>query len=126
MTDRKTERFELTRPEAREVIAALTNYRMRASGEDEQRLRNVQDRLEVEFGFDEHRTDDGDGLLTGSEGWFDNDAIFDHDQKEEIELSRAEADDVLDALASFDADAPENERVAEDVRGRIAGKFGSR
>lgn len=126
MSDRETGRFELTRPEAREVIAALTSYRMRASGEDERRLRNVQDRLEVEFGFDEHRTDDGDGLLTGSEGWFDDDAVFDHDQSEEIELSRAEADDVLDALAGFDADAAENERVTEDVRERIAGTFDGR
>ena len=118
----------MTRNEARVVIAALSDEEMTASGDRGMRLQNVQDHLAAEFDFDEYRgAQKGEMATEDDEGWLDNDAIFgdnDPDDIEEIELSRAEADAVTDALADFELDEDENAGTAENVRERIADAFG--
>lgn len=119
------------RYEARVVISALADEEMTASGERATRLRNVQDHLSAEFDFDEHRGVEKGEMAAGDEGgWLDNDAVFgsdDPDDEEEVELSRAEADDVTAALADFESDeSHENAGTAEDVRERIENAFGDR
>ena len=129
MSDRDTATFDMTRNEARVVIAALSDEEMTASDDRGMRLQNVQDHLAAEFDFDQHRGVEKGEMAAGDEGgWIDNDAIFggnDPDDTEEIELSRAEADAVTDALASFELDeGHENAGTAENVRERIADSFG--
>ena len=131
MSDQETATFDMTRNEARVVIAALSDEEMTASGDRGMRLQDVQNYLSAEFDFDEHRGAEKGEMAAGDEaGWIDNDAIFggnDPDDTEEIELSRAEADVVTDALGSFELDeSHENAGTAEDVRERIAGSFGRR
>jgi len=129
MSDRDTATFEMTRNEARVVIAALSDEEMTASGDRGMRLQNVQDHLAAEFGFDEHRgAETGEMAAGGDTGWLDNDSVFggnDPDDTESVELSRAEADAVTDALAAFELDEGHaNAGTAENVRQRIAGAFG--
>ncbi|UPW00139.1 hypothetical protein M0R88_16695 [Halorussus gelatinilyticus] len=131
MSDSDTARFDMTRNEARVVIAALSDEEMTASGDRGMRLQNVQDHLAAEFDFDEHRgVEKGEMAAEDDTGWLDNDAIFggnDPDDTEEIELSRAEADVVTDALTDFELDEThENAGTAENVRQRIADSFDDR
>lgn len=128
MSDRDTATFDVTRNEARVVIAALSDEEMTASGDRGVRLQNVQDHLAAEFDFDEHRGVEKGEMAAGDDaGWLDNDSIFggnDPDDTEEVELSRAEADAVTDALAGFELDeSHENAEIAENVRQRIADSF---
>lgn len=128
MSDRENATFDLTRREARVVIAALADEEMTASGDRGMRLQNVQDRLAADFDFDEHRgVEKGEMAAEDDGGWIDNDAVFGDDEPddtEEVELSRAEADAMTDALADFELDEThENAGVAEDVRERIADAF---
>jgi hypothetical protein len=128
MSNRDTATFDVTRNEARVVIAALSDEEMTASGDRGVRLQNVQDHLAAEFDFDEHRGVEKGEMAAGDDaGWLDNDSIFggnDPDDTEEVELSRAEADAVTDALAGFELDeSHENAEIAEDVRQRIADSF---
>ncbi|NHN58456.1 MULTISPECIES: hypothetical protein [Halorussus] len=128
MSDRDTATFDMTRNEARVVIAALSDEEMTASGDRAVRLQNVQDHLAAEFDFDEHRGVEKGEMAAGDDGgWLDNDAIFgdnDPDDTEEIQLSRAEADVVLDSLADFELDEThENAGTAENVRERVADAF---
>jgi hypothetical protein len=129
MSDRDTATFEMTRNEARVVIAALADEGTTSSGNREMELRNVQSHLSAEFDFDEHRgVQKGEMASDDDEGWIDNDSIFgdnEPDDEEEIQLSRSEADAVTDALASFELDEDhENAGTAEDVRERVADAFG--
>lgn len=129
MSDRDTATFDMTRSEARVVIAALSDEEMTASGDRGTRLQDVQDHLSAEFDFDQHRGVEKGEMAAGDDtGWLDNDAVFggnDPDDTETVELSRAEADAVTDALADFELDEThENAGVAENVRERIADAFG--
>ena len=131
MSDSDTATFDMTRNEARVVIAALSDEEMTSSGDRGLRLQNVQDHLAAEFDFDEHRgVEKGEMAAEDDTGWLDNDSIFggnDPDDTEEVELSRAEADAVTDALAGFELDeSHENLGTAEDVRQRIADSFDDR
>ncbi|WP_435178932.1 hypothetical protein [Halorussus sp. AFM4] len=128
MSERDTATFDMSRNEARVVIAALSDEEMTASGDRGMRIQNIQDHLAAEFDFDEHRGVEKGEMAAGDDtGWLDNDAIFgdnDPDDTEEIELSRGEADVVTDALADFELDEThENAGTAEDVRKRIADAF---
>lgn len=128
MSDRDTATFEMTRNEARVVIAALADDEMTASGDRTMALRNVQDHLAAEFNFDEHRgVEKGEMAAEDDEDWIDNDVIFgdnDPDDEEEVQLSRSEADAVTDALADFELDEDhENAGTAENVRERIVDAF---
>ncbi|UPV74095.1 hypothetical protein M0R89_16340 [Halorussus limi] len=130
MSDRDAATFEMTRNEARVVIAALADEEMTASGDRGMRLQNVQDHLAAEFDFDEHRgVEKGEMAAEDDEGWLDNDSIFggnDPDDTETVELARAEATAVTDALAAFELDEThENAGTAENVRERIADAFDS-
>ncbi|WP_128478430.1 hypothetical protein [Halorussus pelagicus] len=125
MSDRDTATFEMTRNEARVVIAALSDEEMTASDDRGMVLQNVQDHLAAEFDFDEHRGDElGETAAGDDAGWLDNDSIFggnDPDDTASVELSRAEADAVTDALAGFELDeSHKNAGTAENVRERIA------
>lgn len=129
MSDRDTATFDMTRSEARVVIAALSDEEMTASGDRGTRLQDVQDHLSAEFDFDQHRGVEKGEMAAGDDtGWLDNDAVFgdnDPDDTDGIELSRAEADAVTDALADFELDETHaNAGVAENVRERIADAFG--
>ncbi|MFC4449929.1 hypothetical protein [Halorussus aquaticus] len=131
MTDRDTASFRMTRNEARVVIAALSDEEMTASGDRGMRIQNVQDHLAAEFDFDEHRGVEKGEMAAGDDtGWLDNDAIFggnDPDDTERVELSRAEATAVTDALAAFELDeGHENAGTAENVRERIEDAFEGR
>ena len=131
MSDRDTVTFRMTRNEARVVIAALSDEEITSSGDRGMRLQNVQDHLAAEFDFDEHRGVETGEMAAGDDvGWLDNDSIFggnDPDDTEAVELSRAEADAVTDALAGFELDeSHENLGTAEDVRQRIADSFDDR
>jgi hypothetical protein len=126
--ERDTATFEMTRNEARVVIAALSDEEITASGDRGTRLQDVQDHLAAEFDFDQYRGTERGEMAAGDEGgWIDNDAVFggnDPDDTEEIELSRVEADVVTDALASFELDeSHENAGTAEGVHLRIADAF---
>jgi hypothetical protein len=128
MADRDKATFDMTRNEARVVIAALADEEMTASGDRGTVLQNVQDHLAAEFGFDEHRGGEKGEMATEDDtGWLDNDAIFggnDPDDTEKIELSRHEADAVTDALADFELDeSHKNAGTAENVRERIQDAF---
>ena len=131
MSDRDTATFDMTRNEARVVIAALSDEEMTASGDRDIRLQNIQDHLAAEFDFDEHRGVEKGEMAAGDDGgWLDNDAIFggnDPDDTEEIQLARAEADAVMDALAGFElGEDHENAGTAENVRERIEDAFDER
>ena len=131
MSERDTATFEMTRNEARVVIAALSDEEMTASDDRGVRLQNVQDHLAAEFDFDQYRGVEKGEMASGDDtGWIDNDNIFgdnDPDDAERIELSRTEADVVSDALASFELDeSHENAGTAENVRERIVDAFESR
>ena len=126
--DRDTATFQMTRNEARVVIAALSDEEMTASGGRGTRLQNVQAHLSAEFDFDQYRGTEKGEMAAGDEGgWIDNDAVFggnDPDDTEKIELSRVEADVVTDALASFELDeSHENAGTAENVHRRITDAF---
>jgi hypothetical protein len=128
MADSDTATFQMTRNEARVVIAALSDEEMTASGDRGLRLQNVQDHLAAEFDFDEHCGVEKGEMAAGDDtGWLDNDSIFggnDPDDTERVELSRVEANAVTDALASFESDEThENAGIAENVRQRIADLF---
>jgi hypothetical protein len=84
--------------------------------------------LAAEFDFDQHRgVEKGEMAVEDDQGWLDNDAVFgdnDPDDTERVELSRAEADAVTDALADFELDeSHENAGIAENVRQRIIDVF---
>ena len=132
MSERDTATVKLTRGKAREVIAALADEEVTETGRDRERTLNLQDRLAAEFGFDEHRArggesavPDGRDAVVGDEGVIDesDEGILDlGDDEEAIELSRAEAEDVLDALADYDG-STEAEAAIADVRERLESKF---
>jgi len=127
--DTDTATVDLTRNEARVVIAALSDEEMTASDDRGVRLQNVQDHLAAEFDFDEHRGVETSEAAAGDDtGWLDNDAVFggnDPDDTARVEPSRAEADAVTDALAAFEPDeSHESAGTAESVRRRIADAVG--
>ncbi|WP_135826049.1 hypothetical protein [Halorussus ruber] len=129
--DSDTATFEMTRNEARVVIAALSDEEMTASDDRGMRIQNIQDHLSAEFDFDEHRgVEKGEMATEDDTGWLDNDSIFggnDPDDTETVELSRPEANVVTDALADFELDeGHENAGTAENVRERISDAFENR
>lgn len=133
MSERDTATVTLTRGEARKVIAALADDEVTESGRDRERLLNLQDHLAAEFGFDEFRDQgtesdvpDGQDAVVGDEDLIDGDegGVFDlgDEDEEAVELSRGEAEDVLDAMDEYEG-LPEDESVVADVRERIDSKF---
>ena len=117
----------LTKGEARVLVAALADEELTATGERATRLQNVQDRLAAEFEFDQYGGDRDE--VAGNDDWFtdewlDGDDVFDTDDTGSVELSHGEADAATDALAAFELDeTPENADVAETVRDRILSAF---
>ncbi|WP_115862669.1 hypothetical protein [Halorussus litoreus] len=130
MSDSQSASVEMTKGEARVVIAALADEEMTAIGERATRLQNVQDHLAAEFEFDQYRESDRTELAGSDDsGWFTeewlDDGRFDTDDTERVELARAEADAVTDALAAFELDETHgNAGTAENVRERVLDAFG--
>lgn len=132
MAERDTATVPLTKGEAREVIAALADAESSESGRDRERLLNLQDHLAAAFDFDEHRArggesdvPDGRDAVVGEGGIIDesDEGILDVDDDEEaVELSREEAEVVLDALSGYDG-SPEDEEAIGDVRERLEREF---
>lgn len=119
MNDTDTATIKLSRGEAREVINALSEYRFKTSGSEEQRALNVREFLQREFEFEERHLDNDDGLLDSFASIF-----ADEEGTHEVQLSRAEAGEVIPALAGVegDMDPAEAETVA-DLRDRFERTF---
>ena len=121
MNETDTATIQLTRGEAREVINALSNYEVTASGAEEERALNTEKFLQREFGFEERPTDDGLNFADIVANVFGED-----NSEHEVELSRAEAAEVeraLDGLAERSGTADENKATIEDLRRRLAETF---
>ena len=116
MTDGATETIELTRSEAREVINALSKRMYEVSGRDERVAFNTREFLQREFGFKEGDFDDDttltDIFLPGS------------DDTHEIQLSAAEAAEIVPALTALEAKSdPEEAQTIADLRERFEERF---
>lgn len=121
MTDTETETIELTRGEVRKVIAALARYEPTATGQDDQRVRNLRERLRAEFEFDEYRQENRD-----NDGWLqDIVEVFDDEENEEdVEFTRAEAEDTLRALSDLETEIePEEYETIRDIEVRLEDAF---
>ena len=125
MDDTDTATIELTRDEAREVINALSEHRLAASGRDEERALNVREFLEREFEFEERHFENEGGPVEGDEGpiaTFLN--LFEGGSKHEIHLSRAEAAEVVSALADLETTSdPEEAGTIATLRDRFEETF---
>jgi hypothetical protein len=120
MSDTDTDTIELTRGEAREVIAALATYQAQATGERDQRVRNLRDQLAAEFEFDEYREDYDDDSWLDTDDWLG----FGDDNDETIRLSRAEAEDLVVALSRLEGQVDREEyELLEDIEDRIEDEF---
>lgn len=121
MDDTDTTGIELSESEAREVINALSEYETRATGREGERALNVERLLQREFGFEEGQV--GGGGDRNVSDVFSN--IFDDDGgTHEIQLSRAEAVEVVHALDDFDGrERPGETETVTNVRGRFARAF---
>ena len=121
MTETDTATIRLTKGEAREVINALSNHEVTASGTEEERAVNMEAFLQREFGFE---PDPAEGDRSFADAVTN---VFGADNSEhDVELSRAEAAEVERALDDLDerADpADENEAIIEDLRRRFAETF---
>ncbi|MBX0294288.1 hypothetical protein [Haloarcula nitratireducens] len=104
MSDTETETVELTESEGREVINALAEHRVAESGRDERRALNVKEFLQREFGFKDEHFDSDEHTL--DDAFLD---VFDTDDDHEIEFSRPEASEIVDALADHDESTSETE-----------------
>lgn len=119
MDDSDTETFELTRGEAREVINALSDYQVEASGSDEERALNVREFLQREFGFEDRQFESDSGLADTLGGVFGTD-----DSEHEVQLSRVEAAEMVPALADLEADSePAEAETIADLRSRFEDAF---
>lgn len=117
MDDSETATVELTREEAREVINALSNYQVELSGDDERRALEVREFLQREFDF-EDESFAGDRSLV--DVFVNNEPTGDH----EIQLTRAEAAEVVPALAKLEANStPEDAETIAGVRDRFQETF---
>lgn len=117
MDDSETATVELTREEAREVINALSNYQVELSGDDERRALEVREFLQREFDFEDESFAVNRSLV---DVFVNNEPAEDH----EIQLTRAEAAEVVPALAKLEANStPEDAETVADVRDRFQETF---
>ena len=118
MDDTDTATIELTRGEAREVINALSKHRVEVSGRDEERALNVREFLQEEFEFEDRHFEDDTTLV---DAFVD---IFDDGGDHEVQLSRAEAREVVAALTDLESDSSstEDETIAR-LRNRFQERF---
>lgn len=121
MDDTDTTGIELSESEARKVINALSEYETRATGREGERALNVERLLQREFGFEEGQVGGGDDRDISDV--FSN--IFDSDGgTHEIQLSRAEAVEVVRALDEFDGqESPGETETVTNVRDRFVRAF---
>lgn len=119
MDDEETATIELTRNEAREVINALSSYRSGESGRDERRALNVEEFLQREFGFENQHFDEDRSVLETFADIFDEEDGDEH----EIQLSRAEAEEVVSALADHEEGSPTDAETAANLRDRFEETF---
>jgi hypothetical protein len=110
--------IELSRPEARTIISALSEFQTAAGGSGGERALNVREHVKEEFGFEEEETPSALFERFG-EGFFDDTS------SETVKLSDREAETVVSALSSFENEAPdENRETLRDVRRRFENEFG--
>lgn len=115
MDETDTATIELTKGEARELINALSDYRLETSGREEERVLNLRELLQREFGFDEGRFEDDGNVVEMLSG------VFDDSDTHEVELSKSEAGEVDDALAAFEPEStPDETETVESLRERFA------
>lgn len=119
MDDSDTATITLTREEGRDAINALTNYEIGVSGREAERALNVRELLKREFGFEEESFEGDRDLLAEWANSFESDR-----NEHEIELSGAEADEVVAALADHEARAETDEEAIASVRLRFEETFG--
>ncbi|WP_049972104.1 hypothetical protein [Haladaptatus cibarius] len=116
MSHSNNESLELTRPEARVVISALSEHRTRGGTPDEQAL-NVREHLKEEFGFEEDESTD---VLFEQYG----EGFFSDTSSEMVTFSEREAEMIATALSRVENDAPDgNRETIRDVRSRFENEF---
>lgn len=121
MDDSDTATVELSKGEAREVINALSSYQTTETGREERRALNVEQFLQREFGFGEEDTG-----LTGDIGESFASFLDDSDtHTHEVQLSRAEAEEVVAALGAHENDSATDAGTISDLRTRFAETFDS-
>lgn len=120
-----TDTIELNRPEAQEVINALSTEVATESGPEEERALNVREFLQREFDFQEpdfQQSDSGDddGIFT-----LDPANLFgdDEDDTHEVQLSRGEAAEVDRALAEQEGSSEGEAETIRDLRERFDEQF---
>lgn len=119
MDDSDTAEIELSREEAREVINALSSHHLDVSGNDERRTLDVRDLLQREFDFDERQFNNEQQTLVDSFV-----EMFDESDEHEIQLSRAEAREIVPALADQEAESnPDEAETIADIRNRFEQTF---
>lgn len=120
MDDSDTATVELTRNEARKVIGALSEYHVETSGRDEERVLNVEELLQREFGFEERHFGTESSYLDTFTNIF-NEKSDDH----EVQLSRVEAEEVVRALDDHEATASDSSdaETTANLRDRFAEAF---
>ncbi|SIR80358.1 hypothetical protein SAMN05421858_3820 [Haladaptatus litoreus] len=117
MSHSNNESLELTRPEARVVISALSEQQARGGTSDEQ-ASNVREHLKEEFDFEEDESTD---VLFEQYG----EGFFEDTSSEIVAFSEREAEMVATALSRFENDAhDENRETIRDVRSRFENEFG--
>lgn len=118
-----TATIELNRPEAREVINALSEEVATESGPEEERALNVREFLQREFDFEESDFDDYDddgGIFTLSPAaWFGDDDEDTH----EVQLSRGEAAEVDRALTEQEGSSEGEAETIRTLRERLDEAF---
>ncbi len=120
--DDDTATIELNRPEAREVINALSEEVATESGAEEERALNVREFLQREFDFEESdfAQGDDDGIFTMDPAtWFGDD----DDDTHEVQLSRSEAAEVDRALAEQEGSSEGEAETIMDLRERLDEAF---
>ncbi|WP_226011183.1 hypothetical protein [Halomicrobium salinisoli] len=118
-----TATIELSRPEAREVINALSTEIATESGPEEERALNVREFLQREFDFEDSdfsdHDDDGGIFTLSPAAWFGDDDEDTHD----VQLSRSEAVEVDLALAEQEGSSEGEAETIMDLRERLDEAF---
>lgn len=118
MDDTDTATIELTKGEAREIINALSTYQVGASGRDERRALDIEKFLQREFGFEERQFQERDSLPE-----LFVDAFAADDGGHEIQLSRAEAAEVVPALDELEPGSPPEAETIAELQDELAETF---
>jgi hypothetical protein len=122
MDDQDTDSIELTRPEARKVVSALSDFEVGQSGSEEREAQNIRKHLAAEFNFERKSDEKDTGLINELT---DDLTITDDAGPRSVELSKSEAKDVIAALSDFETQqsGTGEKEPTEDIQERFEEKF---